>query len=146
MAGTIVPAKSAYRLEQRARHVKNALPFLDGSAVILSGLVVRVERNALKEVCWRKLFRITNNHHLPASRECADCIFRLQLRGLVHDDKIELELSGSKVLSNGQRPHHKARLESDQCAGGSENELPYRNVALLFIKLVHDERHFGPMT
>ncbi len=43
VAGAIVPAQSAYRLEQRARYIKNALPFLDGSAVIISALIVGVE-------------------------------------------------------------------------------------------------------
>src|SRR6266481_6525054 len=47
MAGAIVPAQPAYRLEQRARYIKNALAFLDGSAVIVSALIVGVEGNAL---------------------------------------------------------------------------------------------------
>src|SRR5271170_78261 len=114
MAGPIVPAQPAYRLEQRARNIKNALPFLNGGAVIVGALIVGIEGHALKKGRRRKLFRIAHNDNLPSSRECADGVFWLELGRLVHDDEIEFELSGSKVLGNRQGPHHKARLEGDQ--------------------------------
>ena len=94
--------------------------------VIVSVVILGIERHALKEAGGRKLFRIADDDDLPAAGERADGVLGLELGGLVHHDEIELELAGREVLGDGQRPHHEARLERHQRVRGALYQLADR--------------------
>ena len=112
MARAIVPAQPPHRLEQRARDIQNAFALFDRRARFIGIVVVlRIQRNALEETRRRKLLRIADDDNLAAARQRADRVLGLELRGLVHHDEIEFQLSGSEILRNRQRPHHEARFE-----------------------------------
>jgi hypothetical protein len=53
-------------------------------------------------------------------------------------------LARGEILGYRQRPHHETWLKRDKGAGGPPYELTNRDMALLFVDLVHDQRHFSP--
>src|ERR1039458_8687812 len=144
MAGSVVPAQPPYRLKQRARDIKNALPYTTLLRALVTSFIVGIDGYALEETGGRKLFRIAHDDDLSPSGERADGVFRLELGGFVHHDEIESELAGRQVLGYGQRPHHEARLERHQRISGALDQLADRNVALLFVDFIRDQRHLGP--
>ncbi len=127
MLRSVMPAQTAF-VEERGDTVQDAFGLLDGRCLFILVIV----DDPVEETGRRKLFRITDNHNLPATGNGPQGILRLHLGCLIHDDKIEFDLARGEILSDRHRPHHETGLQGDKCVSGTLNQLSERDVSFLF--------------
>ncbi|MNU89669.1 hypothetical protein D3C71_795150 [compost metagenome] len=79
---------------------------------------------------WQLLV-IAHHHDLPAARDRAQRIHRLDLAGFVDDQQVELDGAGLQELGHRQRAHHEHRFDGLDRRGAQAEQAPQRHVVAL---------------
>jgi len=144
MARAVVPAQRAHRVEVAAAHVEDALGIGGGerpdgvlTAIVVGGVHPREERRR------RQLLRVTDHHQLRASGDGADRFLGPQLRGLVHHDDVEVQLTGLEELGHRLGAHHEARLQLLDRPTGAPQHLAHGHPGALLRHQVPQQLHLG---
>ena len=138
-----MPLQAPHRTERCHRQVENGF---EGAGVVLLLVVADgVGLHLLEEARGRELLWIPNDDYLSSPSDRAEGIFRAKLRGLVHDDDVEVQSAAGKVLRDGHGTHHEAGLERLDGSAGSSEERTHRERASLERHLVLKQGELRPL-
>src|SRR5262249_8902918 len=138
MLRTVVPLeKSRWRI-QHSGDIQDAFrTTYTRGGLIFFFIVIAVE--PFKKARGWQLHLVTNDYQLASPQHGPKRILRLKLGGFVHHNKIEIDLTGHKVLSHGQRAHHEARLQRLKSPRSSCDKLAQGNMTTLLLYLMAEK-------
>src|SRR5262245_10665161 len=120
----VVPAQPVRAQSRGQTAIENALE----SRGFIFGLAVLVVRGGvlLKEGRRRQLLVVPGHNQLPAAIDRHDGVLRTDLRRLVENDEVEVNLLRMQKLAYRERTHEQARLELQEEARDLLEQPPQR--------------------
>ena len=116
MSATVMPPEHLLRQTASPAQTQNALNILHlrRLRLIVAVLVIifDVGHQPSKKLRRRQLLRVTNNHNLLTSGDCAQSVHWLNLAGLINHQQIKLDGTRLQKLRYRQWRHHKNGLNA----------------------------------
>lgn len=100
-------------------------------------------RHLTEETSGGELSAVPHYHNLPRPRDGPECIYGLDLTCLIDQQKIEVDLTGFKILCYGNRTHHKHRLDGLNGPSSLREKSPDRQVSPLLLHLATYKSNFA---